>query len=566
MYMDKRWRLLETNPDTIAQLSSSLNIHKSFCTLLALRGVDSYTSAEKFFRPTLLHLHDPYLMKDMDKAVARIVQAIEANEKIMIYGDYDVDGTTSVAVVCHFLKQYCDNIIRYVPNRFSEGYGISAVGMQKAIDENVKLFIALDCGIKSHVHIDTANAAGIDCIICDHHLPEETVPQALAILNPKQVDCDYPFKELCGCGIGFKLISAIEDRLHNTQEKCLEYLDLVATAIAADIVPIVDENRTLAYFGLQKANQNPCVAISALKQVADLQRPFTITDLVFVVAPRVNAAGRMDDAAKAVDLFMSNDRSEAAEFAKMLNIDNEDRKDVDKQITSEASAMLMALPHDKRSTVLYNKQWHKGVVGIVASRLIEQKFQPTIVLTESNGKLTGSARSIPGFNLFDGLTQCSEYLTTFGGHYFAAGLTLDEKNFEPFATRFDEVVKATLTEEQFLPEIQIDAVLELRDINDKYYNILTQFAPHGPQNMRPIFCSNTVRNYQGECRIVKEKHVKFIIEQDGAIIKGIGFNLAEKFAVTQAGSFDICYHIEPNEWNGVTNIEIRVLDIKPASK
>jgi single-stranded-DNA-specific exonuclease len=562
--MDKRWLLASADNDVVTNLSATLNINKHLCKVLALRGVKNFDDAKVFFRPSLNHLHDPFLMLGMDKAVARIKRAIDAQEQIMLYGDYDVDGTTSVAVVCHFLQNYLPNIIRYVPNRFTEGYGVSELGIQNAIEQKVNLLITLDCGIKSHERVAQANDAGIDVIICDHHLPEETVPDALAILNPKQSNCSYPFKELCGCGIGFKLICALEDHIDNKQEKCYAHLDLVASAIAADIVPIVDENRTLAFLGLEQANTNPCEAIKALKVASALQTQFTITDLVFLIAPRVNAAGRINHASKAVDLFMATEPAQATALAQELNADNAERKEIDVSITTEAIAMLQQQSALEKSTVLYNKHWHKGVVGIVASRLIENKFQPTIVLTESNGKVTGSARSIPGFNLFDGLGACAEYLETYGGHYFAAGLTLKEENLPAFKTKFNSIVSATLSEEDFKPTINIDAELLLSDVTESFYNILVQFAPHGPQNMRPIFCARAVSNFQNNCRIVKDKHVKFSLQQNGAVVNGIGFNLADKFNITQQDAFDVCFHIEPNVWNGQTSIELRVLDIKPA--
>jgi single-stranded-DNA-specific exonuclease len=561
--MDKRWHLAKVDESVVASLQQELNISKQLCKILVSRGVNTFDEAKQFFRPSLNHLHDPFLMKGMDLAVARIIKAIDEKEQIMLYGDYDVDGTTSVAVVCHFLQHYLPNTIRYVPNRFTEGYGVSEQGMQFAVDQKVNLLITLDCGIKSHAHVEKAKTAGIDVIICDHHLPEDTVPDALAILNPKQSDCAYPFKELCGCGIGFKLICALEDTIENKQDKCFAHLDLVASAIAADIVPIVDENRTLAYFGLEKANANPCEAIKALKVASSLLTNFTITDLVFLVAPRVNAAGRINHASKAVDLFMATEPDVAAQLAQELNIDNAERKEIDTNITAEAIALLQEQTVDDKSTVLFNRNWHKGVVGIVASRLIENKYQPTIVLTESNGKVTGSARSIPGFNLFDGLGACAEYLDTYGGHYFAAGLTLKEENLDAFAKKFNATVKATLKEEDFLPTINIDAEILLSDITDSFYNVLLQYAPHGPQNMRPIFCVRGVSNYQGNCRIVKEKHVKFSLLQNDATINGIGFGLANKFDITQQSQFDVCFHLEPNVWNGRTSLEIRVLDIKP---
>jgi single-stranded-DNA-specific exonuclease len=411
--------------------------------------------------------------------------------------------------------------------------------------------------------VQKANENNIEVIICDHHLPDENLPKALAILNPKQNDCPYPFKELCGCGIGYKLISALESTMLDEQNLCNQNLDLVATAIAADIVPIVGENRILAYWGLHKANNDPSVAIAALKKAGDLKTNFTISDLVFIVAPRVNAAGRMDDAKKAVQLFLSNNIIDAAEKAEALNIDNADRKDIDKQMTAEALEMLRAMPQELKSTVLYQEDWHKGVVGIVASRMIENKYQPTIILTKSNEKITGSARSIPGLNLFDALSNCAEYLDTFGGHYFAAGLTLKEENLEAFKTKFNTTVEATLQPEDYIPKLKIDAEINLNLINDKYYSICDQLSPHGPENMKPIFVAKKVRNYKNISAIVKEKHVKFCVNQDnGQMLKGIGFNLAHKFDLVNSNQeFDVCFTLEINTWQGVSNIELRVLDI-----
>jgi single-stranded-DNA-specific exonuclease len=564
--MDRLWRHTEFDQTSSQYLHKELKIHPRLCDLLASRGISSYEQARQFFRPDLSQLHDPMLMKGMRAAVDRVCAAITSKQKIMLYGDYDVDGTTAVAVVAKFLEHYYDDVIRYVPNRFTEGYGISDKGINFAISQNVNLIIALDCGIKSQSLVAKASLNNMDTIICDHHLPDENLPPAIAILNPKQSDCTYPYKELCGCGIGFKLICALEQVLDGVQNKCYANLDLVATAIAADIVPITGENRVLATLGLSKANQDPSVAIIALKQTTGLKTQYTISDLVFIVAPRVNAAGRMDDATKAVDFFMSDTVEQALDRVQPLNHDNEDRKDIDKQITEEAYTMLQLQDSALKSTVMYNKNWHKGVVGIVASRMIERKFQPTIILTDSNGKLTGSARSIPGFNLFDGLTACSDLLDTFGGHYFAAGLTLRHENLKAFQTRFDQQVQSTLTAADFVPVIAIDAELMLGDITDSFYGILNQYAPHGPENMRPCFVSTAVLDCNNGTYIVKEKHLKFHVQQNGIQMRGIGFNLADKLQICKTGAFDICYHIEANEWNSRSSIEIRVIDVRPSTK
>ncbi len=564
--MQKRWTLKKTDEALIQNLHEQLKIHPVLCRLLAQRGVKSYEDARKFFRTSSDQLHDPFLMKDMQKAVNRILDAIANEEKILIYGDYDVDGTTAVAVVFTFFKKLYPHIEYYIPHRFSEGYGLSQKGIDYAVENNFKLIITLDCGIKSTALIAQANSKGIDTIVCDHHLPGGEIPQALAILNPKQADCNYPYKELCGCGIGYKLITAFAIQNNISTEMADLHLDLVATAIAADIVPVTGENRTLAVLGLAKVNRNPSIPVQALKMISEINKTFTITDLVFIIAPRVNAAGRMDDGRKAVDLFVETDLQKAMALAQLLQVDNNDRKDVDKQTTLEALDLMSQnteLTH-LRSTVVYRPHWHKGVVGIVASRLIEHYYRPTIVLTCSNGKLTGSARSIKGFNLFEGLNESAEYLENYGGHYFAAGLTLDESQLLPFAKKFDEVVRSRVAEELFEPEIEIDAELNLSEITPGFLNILNQFAPHGPENMKPIFISRNVSDYKGYSSIVKDKHLRLVISQgQSKTINGIGFNMAEKAAMIKSGNgFDILYHIEENSWNGTTSIQLKVIDIR----
>jgi single-stranded-DNA-specific exonuclease len=561
--MHKRWRLKPVNDETVSNLQLTLPIHNSLLKILAARNISTFDEAQSYFRPTIDALHDPFLMKGMQIAVDRILLAMQRQEKILLYGDYDVDGTTSVAVVFHFIKHFYEHITYYIPNRFKEGYGVSAAGIQHAIDEKIGVIITVDCGIKSVELIHTAQASGIDVIICDHHLPGEVLPNALSILNAKQADCAYPYKELCGCGVGYKLICALEQTMTNEQHVCNKHLDLVATAIAADIVPITGENRIIAFFGLQKANEDPCIAIQALKQVADVKKEFTISDLVFIVAPRVNAAGRMDDARLAVDLFLSTNIDDAKELAGRLNINNDDRKDTDKQMTAEALDLLLMLPEDKKATVLYRQDWHKGVVGIIASRMIEHRYQPTIILTESNGKISGSARSIPGLNLFEALNECAEYLENYGGHYFAAGLTMKHEYLEPFIEKFCAIARRELSDEDFQPIVNIDAQINFEQISEKFYSIVHQMEPYGPENLRPVFLSKQVMDYQGRSAIVKEKHVKFHLVQDGKMVKGIGFNLAHLFPIITSGEpFDICYTIEPNTWNDITTIEIKVLDIQ----
>jgi single-stranded-DNA-specific exonuclease len=564
--MEKRWTLKQVDEEKVARLQQELKIHPVLCRLLIERGIETFEAAKQFFRTDVSSLHSPFLMKDMQKAVDFISKSIQSGKKILIYGDYDVDGTTAVAVVFSYFKQFYSNIDFYIPHRFSEGYGISQRGVDFAIQENVHLIITLDCGIKSVELIQKAHDAGIEVIVCDHHLPGENLPSALAILNPKQKNCPYPYKELCGCGIGYKLISAYAEQYQINQESVNEMLDLVATAIAADIVPIDGENRALCVLGLQKANSNPSLPLQALRQISDLKKEFTINDLVFIIAPRVNAAGRMDDARKAVELFISTDLKTSKELALELQENNNDRKDVDRTTTAEALQLIEDNLDFQlsRSTVVYQPHWHKGVVGIVASRLIEHHYQPTIVLTSSNGKVTGSARSIKGFNMFDGLNQCAEFLENYGGHYFAAGLTLNENHLPAFMQRFDKVVRNAVPEELFIPEIEIDAEIELQDIQDGFVGILNQFAPHGPENMKPIFLAKNVKDYKGFSCVVKEKHLRFVIyQQSSKTINGIGFNLAHKLDVVKTQpSFDILFHIEENEWNNQKSIQLKIVDIR----
>jgi single-stranded-DNA-specific exonuclease len=568
--LQKRWTIKQVVDEEVNALQGQLGIHPDLCRLLVQRGVRTYDEAKKFFRSDKDHLYDPFLMKGMNKAVQRIHDAISRQEKILIYGDYDVDGTTSVAVVYSFFKSLYDKLEFYIPHRFAEGYGVSQKGMDYAVENDFKLIITLDCGIKSIAHVAYAKQHGIDVIVCDHHMPDEELPEALAILNPKQSDCHYPYKELCGCGVGYKLISAYASQHGIDSSLTDKHLDLVATAIAADIVPITDENRTLSILGLKKANENPSVPLRALRYISELNREFTISDLVFIIAPRVNAAGRMDDARKAVELFIEENELRAQEIARQLHEDNNDRRDVDLLTTTEAIDMLTgdADYRSRKSTVLYKSDWHKGVVGIVASRIIEHHYRPTIILTHSNGKVTGSARSIKGFNLFDGLSQCAEYLETYGGHYFAAGLTMSEDKLDAFKQRFEEVVERMVPSELFQPEIEIDAKLQLVDVTSKFMAILKQFAPHGPENMKPVFLARNVLDYQNLSTVVKEKHLRLVIYQPGSrTMNCIGFGLADKADIVKEGKpFDILFHIEENEWQGNISLQLRILDVRKAGE
>ncbi len=563
--MNKRWNVIDTDDSVVDALRDSLGINRIFCQLLVARGIDTYDKAKIFFRMDASQLNDPFLMKGMDVAVERIKAAIDKDEKIMLYGDYDVDGTTSVALVYSFFKHFYEHISFYIPNRFTEGYGISEQGIAHAIKEDISLIVTLDCGIKSIALVEKAKENNIDTIICDHHLPGEEVPKAIAILNPKQHDCNYPYTELCGCGVGYKLISAYGKKYDIAQELIDEHLDLLACAIAADIVPITAENRTLAFLGLQKANENPSLPIKALKELGDIRKNLSIRDLVFIIGPRVNAAGRMDDATKAVELFIEKEESQAQALAKVLDESNKERVQIDKTITEEATALLAEA--NDHSTVVYNQNWHKGVVGIVASRLIEKKYRPTIVLTESNGMITGSARSIHGFNLFEGLSECSDLLENFGGHYFAAGLTMKEENLPEFKERFDKIVAEKVTNDQFIPEIKIDAEISLEHLGFNFLKIIEEFAPHGPQNLAPIFVTKNVTDHKKLTKVVNDKHIRFVVRQwdEAVIFNGIGFHMADKINVVKENmQFDIVYHIERNVWRERESLQLRVLDIRPS--
>jgi single-stranded-DNA-specific exonuclease len=562
--MQKRWRILPFDNEKTTSLHNALSISNTICKILAQRHIDDFEKAKDYFRPKLSQLHSPWLMKDMEKAVDRIELAFTNKEKILVFGDYDVDGTTSVASMYQFLYSISPNIDYYIPHRYKEGYGISKIGIDFAKEHNFTLIVSLDCGIKSVDLIEYAKTLGIDFIICDHHLPDEILPPAVAILNAKQKDCNYPFKELCGCGVGFKLMQAIADRKQLPSESFLKYLDLVATAIAADIVPINDENRILAYYGLERVNENPCVGIKALMQLAAVKDIMTISNLVFVIAPRINAAGRMDDAKKAVQLFIAQDVDTAMDVAKLLHIDNTDRREADTTITAEALSIIENSNDAtvRKSTVVYREHWHKGVVGIVASRLIESYYRPTIVLAKSGDCIAGSGRSVPGFNLYEAIYSCKEYLIGFGGHFAAAGLTMHENNLEDFKTAFEQAVSSQITPEQLIPEVVIDAEINFNEINLAFYNILIQMEPFGPENMRPVFVTKKVYN-SGFSKIVKEQHIKFSLQQGSITLNGIGFGMADKFPVLQMNrQVDVVYTLDLNEWNGIKSVQLKVIDLK----
>lgn len=566
--MEKRWKIIKADKEKVDALQDALKIHPILCELLVQRGLDTFEEAKRFFRPSLDDLHDPWLMKDMKKAVDRIDEAMAANQKILVFGDYDVDGTTSVATLYQFLKQLSSNIDYYIPHRYKEGYGISKIGIDYAKEIGVDLIISVDCGIKSTDLIAYAKELGIDFIICDHHLPDAILPPAVAILNAKQIDCTYPYKELCGCGVVFKLISALAARHNMPPSSYLIYLDLVATAIAADIVPITDENRTLAFFGLKQVNESPCPGLLALMELAKQTTPMRISNLVFAVAPRINAAGRMDDAKKAVQLFIEKEYSSALAIASLLQQDNLDRREADTSITEEALAEIENDPehHNKRSSVVFQAHWHKGVVGIVASRLIEKHYKPTIVLTQSGDVVAGSARSVIGFNLYEALHACRAHLIGYGGHFAAAGMTLSIDKLADFKAAFEQAVAERITEDQLTPEIVINSILPLESVNMNFFQIITQMEPFGPDNMRPIFIAKGVVD-NGYSKLVKDAHISFNISQGKHNIRGIGYNMPEHIDLVKSGApFDIVFQLQLNEWQGTQTVQMQVIDVKKATE
>ena len=564
--MNKRWAIRDVPAfDEINQLAEELNIDPVLSTLLIQRGVKTFEQARYFFRPDERHLHDPFLMQDMEKAIERIEAAIAAGEKIMIYGDYDVDGTTAVAVVYSFFKNHHGNIEYYIPDRYKEGYGISTQGIDYAAANGFSLIIALDCGIKSVDKIAYANELGIDFIICDHHTPGDALPDAIAVLDPKRKDCGYPFKELSGCGIGFKLAQAYAEKNGLPFQDVARYYDLVAVSIACDIVPIVGENRVLAYFGLQKLNTDPCIGLKTLMGVAGKSISYTISDIVFLLGPRINAAGRIDDAKHAVELLISCNEDEAQTKGELINIHNIERKGHDLQITDEALSMIgeNQVLIDRKSTVVFNENWHKGVIGIVASRLTEKYYRPTVVLTRSNGHVAGSARSVLGYDLYEALCGCSELLIQFGGHKYAAGLTMQPENVEAFMNKFEEVVSSTITAEQLIQQIQIDAELRLDQIESKFFRILNQFSPFGPENMAPVFLTKNVY-VCGTPALVGQNHIKMTVMQPGsAMFDCIAFGQGEQLSqIKKDEPFNICYAIEENIWRDKRSIQLNIKGIK----
>ncbi len=565
MQMRKSWRIKKANKNIVNNLTDSLGVSKVIAELLALRGITNYKKAKNFFRPDLSHLHNPFLMKGMMEAINRINTVISNNQKILLYGDYDVDGTTSVAMMYTFFSNFTDKIDYYIPCRYNEGYGISYKGIDYAKENNISLIISLDCGIRAVEQIDYAKKKGIDFIICDHHNPANTVPNAIAILNPKQNDCNYPFKDLSGCGVAFKLIQGYCEYDNIQLEKITHLLDFLVVSIAADIVPMVDENRVFSFFGLNILNSSPRVGIKALMDIAKRKDKWRISDIVFGIAPRINAAGRLKHGKIAVELLIEEDNEKAMLIAARIEKLNLERRNIERIITEEALKMVNT---NKKSTVVYSRSWHKGVVGICASRLIESYYKPTIVLSEKDGILTGSARSVKGFDLYSTLKKCEEYLERFGGHMYAAGLSLKKENLNDFILAFEEEVSKSITDDQLIPVIQVDSEIRLHEIDAKLVRIIKQFAPFGPKNNEPVLMSRDIKD-SGNGRLVgnKKEHLRLeIIDNEGKCpISGIGFGLAQYYnKIIDNHSFDICYIIDENIWNGKKELQLKLKDIKSA--
>ncbi|NGM60514.1 single-stranded-DNA-specific exonuclease RecJ [Sphingobacterium sp. SGG-5] len=565
--MQKRWVLKpKNNIEKVKQLQTALGTSTIIAELLINRNIETFEQARIFFRPSLDQLHDPFLMKDMDIAISRIERAIGNNEKILIYGDYDVDGTTAVSVVYSFFRAFHSRIEFYIPDRYMEGYGISRQGIEYAAENDFALIIALDCGIKALEKIEYANSLGVDVIIGDHHLPGEQLPQAVAVLDPKRSDCTYPYKDLSGCGIGFKIIQAFVQKNNMDPELPEQYLDLVAVSIASDIVPITGENRILAHFGLKKLNSNPSIGLQALIKLSNNKTGiFSVNDIVFQIGPRINAAGRIDHAKDAVELLIAKSIHEAANYSSSVDDQNNIRKDFDLRITEEALALIDSDQTyvERKSTVLYRPDWHKGVIGIVASRLIEKHYRPTVILTRTNGHVAGSARSVLGFDLYEALSACSDLLDQFGGHKYAAGLTMKEENIPLFQAKFEDVVHRSIKPEMLQQEISIELPARLQDIDGKFYRVLRQFEPFGPDNEAPIFITKQVSAY-GKASIVGNNHLKFSIFQDGSpVFDCIAFGQAEYLDVINSNRpFDICYTVEENNWRGRKNLQLNIKGIR----
>lgn len=570
--MDKKWIIKEKgDPVVVKQLAGALGVSESLANLMVQRNITSPAEAEAFFNPSLDFLHDPFLMKDMNLAVDRISSAVNKNERILVYGDYDVDGTTAVAMMYSFLKERYSNVDYYIPDRYKEGYGVSFKGLDYASEHNCKVVITLDCGIKAVEKVKYARTKGLEVIICDHHYPGDEIPKATAVLDPKQPSCSYPYKELSGCGVGFKLIQAYA-RVHAIPFPSIyHYLDLVAVSIASDIVPITGENRVMAYFGLKQLNESPRTGLKEIIRESEVFKELTVEDVVFKIGPRINAAGRMETGSKAVDLLVSDDIRLAAEISREINNFNNERRSVDRTITTEAMRMISEDQStvNSRTTVLYNPLWKKGVIGIVASRLIETYYRPTVILTESNGFATGSARSVQGYDLYQAIEACSDLLESFGGHMFAAGLTLKKENILLFKERFEEYVNSTISDEQLVPRIFIDTELSFSEISEDFFGVMNKFQPFGPDNMSPLFISRNVFD-SGAARMVGSsgEHLKLDLCQESTgtrTFPAIAFGQANHFEYIKAGQpFDVCYSVEINEFRGSRNLQLNVRDIKPA--
>ena len=560
-----KWNALPlASKNLVENLSEVLEVSPVIAQLLAQRGVNSFDEAKTFFRPDWAQLHDPFLMQDMTVAVNRIITAMEKNENVMVYGDYDVDGTTSVALVYSYLKNKIENLKPYIPDRYKEGYGISISGINSAKQEGISLIIALDCGIKANEQIAYANDLGIDFVICDHHLPSKILPEAVAVLDPKRSDCTYPFKELCGCGIGFKLIQALQKRLELPEEDLFSYLDLVASAIAADIVPIIGENRILAFLGIEQLNQNPRIGFEFFLKT--IKKPLSVNDLVFVIAPRINAAGRMDHGLNAVQLLAATDAAKALPIARSIEFYNSERRATDERITQEAlQQIILNEQKESFSTVVFHPSWHKGVIGIVASRLIETYYRPTVVLTESEGLLSGSVRSVRGFDVYKALESCEEFMIQFGGHKYAAGLTLKPEQLDGFREAIEVYVRENILPEQRIPSLTYDMVLGFQEINHKLLRILSQMGPFGPKNMRPVFVTHNCKDLGGTRLVGKsQEHIKLeITDSSGIKIQGIAFGMGvHLITIKNQIPFSVLYTLEENQYNGIISLQLKVKDLK----
>jgi single-stranded-DNA-specific exonuclease len=567
--LEKIWKIRQIGDEQeVTRLANELAIDKVLAHILTQRNIKTYEQAKSFFRPDLKDLFDPFMMRDMDKAVERLEQAIFEKEKILIYGDYDVDGTTSVAIIYSFLKKIYYNLDFYIPNRYSEGYGISFKGIDYAVENNCSLIIALDCGIKSIDKVAYATEKNIDVIICDHHTAGKEIPNAVAVLDPKRPDCNYPFKELSGCGVGFKFLQAFAQKNNIPFSELTAYLDLVCVSIASDIVPINGENRILAHFGLKKLNSNPLTGLKSIIKVSGIEnKELDISDCVFKIGPRINAAGRIESGKQAVELLICKNEAICTQMSAKINDFNVTRKSLDQTITQEAIEMIQNDEEQisRNSTVLFKSDWHKGVVGIVASRLIDTYYRPTVILTESEGLATGSARSVEGYNLYEAIDACSDLLESFGGHMYAAGLTMKLENLPNFQKRFENFVRETISPQQQIPQIDIDAVIEFKSITNKFHRILKQFAPFGPENMAPIFVTENVKDI-GTSRIVgnNKEHLKLeMIDSYGNRFSGIAFSLGYFYeSISKGNTFDICYSIEENDYKGSVSLQLMVKDIK----